>query len=169
MSYIRSVSNPEGLYIFGTDESIDCSVIVDGKLKVQMIPIDVWHNAWKRWLDYDYDHRYHEIVCHDGFCIFEVPHPKDPRHMSVMGLLDECLDVVPSFDGKDDWLKMCIAYKDWHILMWKVTFWAIEDGVASHQEEDKIDKRWYNRLKYWLWDLEEEWDNWRKNRKKNNE
>jgi len=51
MSYIRCLSNPEGLYIWGEEENkLAISIIKDGDLYVQYMPENIFESLIKRWI-----------------------------------------------------------------------------------------------------------------------
>lgn len=48
MSYIRSISNPEGLYIFGSEEGVE---IMRGSEMIGVIPTEVFTGLIKEYID----------------------------------------------------------------------------------------------------------------------
>ena len=95
MSYIRSLSNPEGLYIWG--ETRDVMIACNGEL--YSMPTDVFHQLLGRWKRY-----------------------MGTRPVKYMGGRLEEVKVRKGANNKDSYdYKWRLSYNDWHIDMWTVT------------------------------------------------
>jgi len=95
MSYIRSTSNPERLYIFGSVDGIEFNV---GSIHKGNIPTDLFNKFIDSYID-----GYEEELTQDGI------------------LLEE---IFPA-DNKDHRISIRLSYEDWHIDMWNVTWYYI--------------------------------------------
>lgn len=96
MSYIRSTSNPENLYIWGDGKTTFFSKgRKDGPTPVYHMPRNVFHGLIRKW------HRqYHDTTRHKGA---------------------EVKEVWIKDNGVNE-LKVQLSYDDWSITMWAVTW-----------------------------------------------
>ncbi len=106
MSYIRCLSNPEGLYIWGTDKQL---CIAEGQLKIKTIPIEIFNCLLKK-----YHKNFGENTKYKGASIKEVyitdKKKKNPKML---------WKYFGKYGGHH---KMRLSYKKWHIDMWLVTW-----------------------------------------------
>lgn len=94
MSYIRSLSNPEGLYIFGSKSGVEIyGPWKEDNSHFHLVPYEVW----------------------DGFCSEFVKEYDDELEYMGMSITYE-----KRKDGSD--FKYYLKYEDWELEMWAVTW-----------------------------------------------
>jgi len=116
MSYIRSTSNPESLYIYGTKDYIE---IIQGSLEGKSIPTHIWNKVFAKLKE---DDSLFDSIEVDGFKIEDIiPDCSDSLKNMQKGV------GIKNVSIKDR--KIVMSYKDWTIEIWPVTFWEIERNV----------------------------------------
>ncbi len=96
MSYIRSTSNPENLYVWGDGKVTFFSSRKHGPTPVYHMPTNIFHGLIRKW-----HRRYQEATWYKGAEIKEV---------WVYG------------DGQCNELRIQLSYDAWNIKMWCVTW-----------------------------------------------
>lgn len=102
MSFIRCLSNPEGLYIWGGRTQIFISQ--SGNTELRTVPADAWDKVFAKIKNsgFDYSEFLGEYVEIDGFRIQDIYENKKGQR------------ILMSYNN------------EWEIEMWPVTFWSIE-------------------------------------------
>jgi len=104
MSLIRSISNPEELYIVG--DSLTHYTICMGSEFRKKVPVDDFDVLMKKWDDDDFGDEDNEVVKCNGLKI-----------------------EFGKFDS--DW-KIRLSYEDWFIDMWLVTWeYIVKNGIRT--------------------------------------
>jgi len=114
MSYIRSGSNPEGLYIVGTSKDVE---VMEGSKDVWHIPYKVFNGLIKK-----YDAKNYE-PCSYG----------DAKIEEVWVCKDNCEILENDLTGEQQPIKskMKLTYKEHYIYMWYVTWVYIVRGYIK--------------------------------------
>lgn len=123
MSYIRSLSNPECLYIFGSRESLEIHVGYSTSLGEE-------YEGWSRYLPLDV----WDEFC-QGFVNEYWPDEYEHRGLSIKE------------EKVGDNFKMVLRYEDWALPMWTVTWAYIIDRYEPNVRY-VFAKNWLHRL--WL-------------------
>lgn len=110
MSYIRSTSNPEGLYIWGDDKNVN---IVFGKELIKYIPIKIFDGLLNK-----YNKSCGNGVKFKGASIKETFISDGKKQTKLQ----------KAFGVQSGNFKMRLSYGDWHKDMWKVTW----EYIAQH-------------------------------------
>jgi hypothetical protein len=112
MSYIRSGSNPEKLYIWG---GLDTAEIAEGSKPTWGIPINIFDGLLKK-----YHRRFHEFPCqYKGAKVDEVWVDEDGNE----GVSDAHLKPLQ--------FKVKLSYEDHSVIMWLVTWEYIVNGEIN--------------------------------------
>ena len=126
MSYIRCLSNPEGLYIWeDEDEICICQPGIDD---LKTVPIRTWNKVFRQFDRSGFNRSLYlgDVVEYDGFRIQE----------------------ITSEEGEH----VFMSYNKWEIKMWSVTFEAIKTEVIRQDIIPKplISAEYFRRLKNWF-------------------
>ena len=113
MSYIRCLSNPEGLYIFGSRKCIE--IYGAGDFQGKFVPYHVWYGFFQKYKD-NYGFWRHDKETNMDFG-------------SYRGF--RCGEVWDDSEGKRR-LQVYMSYAGWEIRMWHVTWAYIANGVEQH-------------------------------------
>jgi hypothetical protein len=107
MSYIRGLSNPEGLYIWGDEEKV---TVTKGSETIGYIPIPIFNGLIRKYI---------RGYCED--CKYKGAEIKEVLVKNDIELPDEEFDKDPSVAN----FKMKLSYDNWSVIMWYVTWYYI--------------------------------------------
>lgn len=113
MSYIRSLSNPEQLYIWGDENTV---YITKGPVSIGTIPTNIFEGLIKKYI-----RGYQEDCTYKKATIEEVTVDKfDKEVISLEGLINPMSE-----------FKMKLSYNNWSLIMWDVTWYYIAKSNYS--------------------------------------
>ena len=128
MSYIRCLSNPEGLYIYGSSRGkIE---IATGNCEVCSIPRHIFNGIMLRWLNS------RSNVSYRGAHLEEVHIERlDSNGKKIP--LDDFWAKLSGGEGDvfERIYQWRLTYKGWSVYMWEVTLFYIASNVQSRIEE----------------------------------
>ncbi|MHA1168740.1 MAG: hypothetical protein ACTSRU_13010 [Candidatus Hodarchaeales archaeon] len=159
MSYIRSTSNPEELYVWGTGSHTHIS----SKSVEWTIPDEIFITACERYVDDDWDYDKfdsNDILEVDGFRIQDcVPCKNDEKcwfcraieaepnihpEKCTCGICRGELHHRDNCDGKDKDLKTKLTWDGEELFLWDVTWWAVTSRFEN------VKKSLWSRFMRWL-------------------
>ncbi len=110
MSYIRCLSNPEGLYIWGDGKYANFTLASEPNFldKIVQIPQKTFDNLLKKYIK-----NYGDNVNYRGASIKVVWVKTGKLHPKAMW------EIIGKYDTD---MKIRLSYKNWHIDMWLVTW-----------------------------------------------
>jgi len=112
MSYIRSGSNPESLYIFGGKEDVEISI--GHMIITYRVPVQIFNGLLKK-----FHRNYHECPCsYKGLKVEEI-WVKVNDKKEIIGEVDDVLGT--GITGINE-VRIKLSYKDWKVYMWYVTW-----------------------------------------------
>jgi len=120
MSYIRSSSNPENLYIWGDEE--DVYISIGSNVELKKVPIKTFNGLLKK-----YHKNFHKVPCAFKSLKIEEVWVKVDDKQYVLGEVGEKI-----FDDLKTEVRMKLSYENWHIYMWFVTWEYIVYSKLSH-------------------------------------
>jgi len=128
MSYIRSGSNPENLYIWGGKEDVEISI--GDVVHTHRVPVQIFNGLLKK-----FHRNYHECPCsYKGLKVEEVWVITNDKKEFVR---EASHDDFPCSELESSTIKIKLSYKDWKVYMWDVTWEYI---VLSNLKERKSSK-----------------------------
>jgi hypothetical protein len=127
MSYIRSGSNPEQLYIWGDGTNV---FVVKGPIKVGSIPKEILHEIIRK-----YDSSGHDgNIEHEGAELKEVW--VDSNEKELLPNLKEHTGYDRPFN-----CKLRLSYNGWYINMWYVTwFYIVSTNLSKTKNTNHTSK-----------------------------
>jgi len=136
MSYIRTSSNPEGLYVWGGPGGTHFDLPGDIDFRVMK------NNDWELFLDW--------YINGAG-----VDSEDDKSHMFRIGHYCEAATVINVYEEKIDGdFKIVLEYerelKHWKLVLWEVTWRHIINGVMDTQRHNRKLKTKLLNLWWWL-------------------
>lgn len=156
MSYIRSLSNPEGLYILGsTSGNVE---IYEGSLDCKTIPQEVWNGLFAKLEkdSFDQQDNHGEYAEYKGFRIYDFANVAAiDENWPTFETVKEMFN--PAYKSK--W-RVRMQYADWKIDMWYVTFQYIYENTLNRPPNPapwKVLTGWYfykiirNKISYFWW------------------
>ena len=115
MSYIRSSSNPEGLYICDSGDYIS---IIDSNEKPEYVSIKIWNGLFKKLAKERYYNMLSEFVEYKGLSIQNVQSPLPDGRRMILSY------EPPILEHHNE--------RNWSFEMWAVTFCFIETTVNRY-------------------------------------
>ena len=112
MSYIRSGSNPENLYIWGDKE--DVYISIGGETELKKVPIKTFNGLLKK-----YHKNFHEVPCVFKSLKIEEVWVKVDDKQNILGEIDDDEKIVDFLKTE---IRMKLSYDNWFIYMWFVTW-----------------------------------------------
>ena len=107
MSYIRGLSNPEGLFIWGDEETV---TVTKGPEIIGHIPISIFNGLIRKYI---------RGYCED--CKYKGAEIKEVLVKNDIEVPDEEFGTNPATTN----FKMKLSYGDWSVIMWDVTWYYI--------------------------------------------
>ncbi len=140
MSYIRSLSNPEGLYIFANYRDVFIMVGVNNE---NTMPVELWNTLLKTWVKNWYDDVALTMVIDGVKHEVSLIESLQPALYEVVAALEKGNEVAIDREDKlqESGLKVCIEYKNDEGKSWTLdNIWP----VTMHYIASRFENPYYN-------------------------
>ncbi len=140
MSYIRSLSNPEGLYIFASYRDVFITV---GPDEAKTMPVELWNTLLKTWVKNWYDDVALTMVIDGVKHEVSLIESLQPALYEVVAALEKDNEVAIDREDKlqESGLKVCIEYKNDEGKSWTLdNIWP----VTMHYIASRFENPYYS-------------------------
>jgi len=140
MSYIRSLSNPEGLYIFANYRDVFIMVGVNNE---NTMPVELWNTLLKTWVKNWYDNVALTMVIDGVKHEVSLIESLQPALYETVAALEKGNEVAIDREDKlqESGLKVCIEYKNDEGKSWTLdNIWP----VTMHYIASRFENPYYN-------------------------